>query len=159
MSKRFFTNTLLFLCLSLSENFLYPAIIYWSKIDNRDNRKRCERFSKSTQKSAEQSCWWWFLLVNVAFVATTFLNSVEYSETYLESSQVSMNSQVSAFSRQLFLHKVSIIDFHWVLNMPLILSSNVIWHTYGSIAHKKFSDFMYHFDVFYLLNIRTGFTR
>ena len=44
--------------------------------------------------------------------------------------------------------------FNWVLNRPLILSSNLIFHAYGSIGDTKFSGLVYHSYTFYVLTIR-----
>ena len=46
-----------------------------------------------------------------------------------------------------------------VLNMPLILSSYIIWHTYGLIADSRFSVLVYYSNVFYILNIRNGLAK
>ena len=41
--------------------------------------------------------------------------------------------------------------FEWVLNIPLILSSNVIWHPYGLILNDRFSGLLYIlFDDYFL---------
>ena len=44
--------------------------------------------------------------------------------------------------------------FNWVLNRPLILSSNLIFHAYGSIGDTKFLGLVYHSYTFYVLTIR-----
>ena len=36
-----------------------------------------------------------------------------------------------------FSERISLQIFNWVLIMPLILSSNVIWYAYGSIPETK----------------------
>ena len=48
---------------------------------------------------------------------------------------------------------------NWVLNMPLILSSYIICHTYGLIADSRFSVLVYYSNVFYILNIRNGLAK
>ena len=49
--------------------------------------------------------------------------------------------------------------FDWVLNTPLMLSNNVIWHAYWSTADNRFSDLVYDFYVFSMLKIRNRLTK
>ena len=48
--------------------------------------------------------------------------------------------------------------FNWVINTPLILSSIIIWHAYGSIADSRFSGLCIT-HVFCILNIRNELTK
>ena len=86
------------------------------------------------------------------------LNSMLYLETYYEPIQASKMEYFCRYSYRLlavnyFCKKAAWQTFNLVLNMLLILSSIIIWHTYGSIADNRFSGLVNNSHVFFILNI------
>ena len=83
-----------------------------------------------------------FIFLSELIRSTKSIKSNSILKVYLQSRQTSKMELFCETGEWLlsvnyFCERTSPYKFDWVLNMPLILSSNVIWHAYRSIAETK----------------------